>query len=588
MTKIDFLEKLKLSGITTIQNNDIGDNVIECLPSYRKNFGFFHILGKGFEAIILKGVYKDYLRLLKGNPDINQSYWDEIAKTLNDAESVVNYSIFKISLSANEARIFSCEPCDEKPNFQKDMRDYEIPRPLTSTEYEAPSSYMIDDNAILSQKFITYLFPQVLTPLSISIAEKIPNVLNPIFMSCNLKTDTPSIVNIYGRPYTNLTAMEKIFKTIGIGSSFFRHNFAPNLYIKNKSKPQAVNIKYFPVEDDEITEILSELKEDVTKITLESLMEDKYVEFYVNFAVVAEFLFVKIASLTANLMKYYADYSLLLEAIFKSRSNSIFYTDNEIDLPTHFDFVADFVSVKFNLEKNIQPIDNIIKKLPFSKKFMSKGKIKALIKEVHKYLDLRDELYLISVEFLKNSQLVLNNLADFLLKKELIKDKNDIYFFEHSELKKLVDNNFVGNSFDTVNYRKRLFYRQNAAILPTEIYGKDLSESGKIAESMLIKSLSAESFQVLSLFYKDKVSETCYIHDDFTDNSFVVADNISVCHLDKYKNSKGFILELNPLFSFTSEYACLNNIPVFYGVRYAPLLLNNRLIEATENKIKFI
>ncbi len=587
MTAVNLLEKLKLSGITVISEDNPSGIIIECVPSYRENFGFFHITGSNFEAIILKGVYKDFLRILKGNPDISMGYWDSIAKTLNDSESAVGYCKYKIALSAEEARVFYCEKFGSSPKYKRDFRDYKIPRPLTSTEYIAATSSLYDENVILSQKFLNSIFSDTLTPLSVSILEKIQNVLNPIFMSCNLKTDTPSVVNLYARPYTNLTALEKLLKTIGIGSSIFRQSFAPNLYIAKATTPNNIIKKYFPVEDDEITEILEELKNNIENINTEVLVEDKYVEFHVNFAILAEFLFIKFADLTSLLLKYFTDYSSLLKAVYRTRETSIFYTENPLNLPIHFDYNTTFKEVALFCEKSNETIENHIKKLPFSKKFMAKGKIKKLIKEFHKYLNLRDDVYLTATKFLEKSKSALDNISDFAIKKELIQDKDDIYYLEHSELKKLLDNSFFGDINQTITFRKRLYYRYAAQIIPTEIYGSDLMECAKISESMVTKSLSQNEYKVLSLYFKENIEAICKSNnnDNFSNDDFVVSSSISICDIEKYKNIAGFILESNSLFSFLSEYAAIKEIPIFYGVRFAPLVLDNVKVNVSQYEL---
>ncbi len=587
MNNVDLLEKLKLSGITVIDKDNIQGTIIDCLPEYRNNFGFFHIKGDNFEAIILKGIYKDYLRIIKGNPDINSALWDEVVKGLNDAERAVGYASFKIALSGGEARFFGVSKYNKLPNLCGDMRDYQIPRPLSATEYAAAASNLYNEDVILSQKFIGSLFPQTMTPLSVSILEKIPNVLNPIFMSCNLKTDSPSAIPVYARPFTNLNAFEKLLKTISIGNSIFRMSFSPNLYLQKETKPTQINSRYFPIEDLEITEILSELKQNVETINTETFVDDKYIEFHVNFAVIAEFIFVKLCHYTAILSEYFTDISQLLRAVYKTRQNSIFYNNNEVDLPYSLDYNTYFEKIKFSVEKENISIDDFIKKLPFFKKFSSKNKIKKAILETHKYLDLRDELYLLACNFIKKSKEALDKISDFALQKDAITEKNDIYLFEHSEIKSIINNSYIGDTISTINFRKKLYFRYATQIIPTEIYGRDLSDCAKISETMVIKALSVKEYNTLSFFVDKDLEATATNKLDMKDynNNFITLGYLPIIYLEKFKNTKGFILENMPLFSFVAEYAALNNIPVYSGVRFAPIILDNIKLKGTKNKL---
>lgn len=589
MDEKELIEKLRLSGLALADMESVGGRVLECRPSYRGNFGFHFVMGEGLEAILLKGVYKDFVRIVKGGAGISEKDWSEAAKLLNDAESAIGLPLnTSIALNNSEAKIISASISEEKPIRGGDMRDYQIPRPLTPVEYAAPASKLYDESVMLSSGFIGSIFPETLSPFSVSVLEKIPDALNPIFVSCNLKTSSPSAVSVYGRAMTNVNAFEKMLKACGTGSAIFRASYAPSLYLKKQTVPERINKSYFPVETDEITELLEDIKRTIPHISTTTIVEDSYVEYPIKLAICAEYVFIKLADGSARLRRYFPDFSGMLSAVFRTRPDSIFFRGEPLTLPVYLDYASRTVQTAFSCEKPSDTIESAIKKIPFTKRFGASGKIRKIISEMHMTLDLRDEIYLVACSFIEKSNQVLKQLADFGIKKDRLKNPEEIYLFEHSEVRRIAFDSFFGDTAHTINFRRWLWDRYAAQVLPTEIYGRDLEQCPKISEQMITKALNLAEFSPLSLFAPETEIEaeaTAKTGLEDYKGYFIAASRLPLPLLERYKNAEAFILEEAPLFGFTAEYACLKGIPVYTGVRFAPLVLDGVKLKASKNKL---
>ena len=585
----DLLERLRLHGLTIADADNAEGYILECSPSYRGNFGFHFVKGDDFEAILLKGVYKDFLRIINGHAEMNDADRNEAAKLLNDAEVAAESPLnMRIVIRNGNALIISASVSEEKTAKSADMRDYKIPRPLTSAEYALPASKLEDESVMLSAGFMGSIFQETLSPLAVSVLEKIPNVLNPIFTSCNLKTSSPSAVPVYGRAMTNVNALEKMFTACGIGNAVFRASFAANLYLKQQTEPKQVNKSYFPVEQEEITELLEDIKRTIPHITAATLVEDSFMDYPVKLAICAEYVFIKLSDGAAKLCKYFSGFSGMLSAVFRTRENSLFFRKEPLNLPMSLDFSADSVPVTFSCEKPQETIGDFIKKLPFSKRFGASGKIEKIITEMHILLDMRDEIYLAACSFVEKSKQALGQIADFGIKKGRLKNPDEIYLLEHSDVRRVYFDSFFGETARTISFHRWVADRYAAQVVPSEIYGQDLGRCPQIAEQMIDKALNIAEYSPLCLFTKKTDKEAIVTAkkelDDYK-GYMIAASSLPLSFLERYKNAEAFILENAPLFGFTAEYACLKNIPVYSGIRFAPLVLDGKRVKASKNKL---
>ena len=550
---------------------------IKIYPHYNNNFGFFTACIYDIKFIILKGQYSDNIRYISGKPSFNNAEYNILIDALFKAERVAGNPVkMTVFLTDDECFIKEAELVEEYNKY--DMRDYTIPRPLATSEYAESKSRIYDEEVILSSGYFGSFFPQVSSYFTTSIFNDLLDILNPLFVSCNLKTLSPSVVPVDGRIYINMTAFEKMMHTIGLNKSLYRRVFSPNLFLKmGISKLDKLNRSFFPVTYDEIKEVVDSLKVTASRINLQNITEKSFYDYPVQFAIVYEYITIEFMNNLSILLSKFKNISLILNAIYKTRENSIFYREEEMMLPDFLDFSSDYESVKFNVEKKVENIKIHLKSLPF---FSRKSKIKKAVKNMHKLLDLRDELYLAASAFIINSNKALLKTGELGVSKGKLNNKSEIFSLDHDEIRRLTFDTLFGETKELTAFRKWRNKRYAAQLMPPEIYAYDLSDTAHIAEDMILRYKDTEAFAVYGLNRincKGKV-ETDLTLDDYQDK-IIAAYNLPITKLNNYKNAKGLVLEnVSPL-SYACEYAVLNNIPLWTGIRFAPLFLKNIEIE---------
>lgn len=550
---------------------------IKIYPHYNNNFGFFTACIDDIKFIILKGQYSDNIRYISGRPSFNNAEFNILIDALFKAERVAGNPVkMTVFLTDDECFIKEAELVEECNKY--DMRDYTIPRPLASSEYSESKSRIYDEEVILSSGYFGPFFPQVSSYFTASIFNDLLDILNPLFVSCNLKTLSPSVVPVDGRIYINMTAFEKMMHTIGLNKSLYRRVFSPNLFLKmGISKLDKLNRSFFPVTYDEIKDVVDSLKVTASRINLQNITEKSFYDYPVQFAIVYEYITIEFMNNLSILLSKFKNISLILNAIYKTRENSIFYNEEEMILPDFLDFSSDYESVKFNVEKKVENIKIHLKNLPF---FSRKSKIKKAVKNMHKLLDLRDELYLAASAFIINANKSLLKTGELGVSKGKLNHKSEIFFLDHDEIRRLTFDTLFGETKELTAFRKWRNKRYAAQLMPPEIYAYDLSDTAHIAEDMILRYKDTEAFAVYGLNRincKGKV-ETDLTLNDYQDK-IIAAYNLPITKLNNYKNAKGLVLEnVSPL-SYACEYAVLNNIPLWTGIRFAPLFLKNIEIE---------
>ncbi|MCI6475936.1 MAG: hypothetical protein MSA07_09600 [Mucispirillum sp.] len=550
---------------------------IKIYPHYNNNFGFFTACIDDIKFIILKGQYSDNIRYISGKPSFNNAEYNILIDALFKAERVAGNPVkMTVFLTDDECFIKEAELVEEYNKY--DMRDYTIPRPLATSEYAESKSRIYDEEVILSSGYFGSFFPQVSSYFTTSIFNDLLDILNPLFVSCNLKTLSPSVVPVDGRIYINMTAFEKMMHTIGLNKSLYRRVFSPNLFLKmGISKLDKLNRSFFPVTYDEIKEVVDSLKVTASRINLQNITEKSFYDYPVQFAIVYEYITIEFMNNLSILLSKFKNISLILNAIYKTRENSIFYSEEEMMLPDFLDFSSDYESVKFNVEKKVENIKIHLKSLPF---FSRKSKIKKAVKNMHKLLDLRDELYIAASAFIINSNKALLKTGELGVSKGKLNHKSEIFSLDHDEIRRLTFDTLFGETKELTAFRKWRNKRYAVQLMPPEIYAYDLSDTAHIAEDMILRYKDTEAFAVYGLNRincKGKV-ETDLTLDDYQDK-IIAAYNLPITKLNNYKNAKGLVLEnVSPL-SYACEYAVLNNIPLWTGIRFAPLFLKNIEIE---------
>ncbi|MDE7315278.1 MAG: hypothetical protein K2N11_06195 [Mucispirillum sp.] len=550
---------------------------IKIYPHYQNNFGFFTAVIDNIRFIILKGQYSDNIRYITGRPDLNNAEINTLLDTIFKAERVAKCPL-EMDIFLTNGECFIKNAVISIETFKDDMRDYTIPRPLAASEYSESKSRIYDEEIILSSGYFSSFFPQICSHFTTSLFNDLLDILNPLFVSCNLKTSSPSVVPVNGRIYINMTAFEKMMHTIGLNKSLYRRVFSPNLFLKmGISKLDKLNRSFFPVTFDEIDEVLKELKNSVSKVNINNIAEKGFYDLPVQFTIIYEYITIEFINNLSVLLKKFPNISIVLNAVYKTRENSIFYNDDEIIMPDYLDFSSNIASVAFDMEKSTDKIKAYMKKLPF---FAGKSNLKKAVKNIHKLLDMRDELYLTASSFIVNAQKALLKTGELGVAKGKIDKREDIFLLDHDEIRRLYYDTLFGEIKEIVYFRKWRNKRYAAELMPPEIYAYDLSDTAHIAEDMIIRYKDTKNFAVYGLNRincEGKV-ETDLSLDDYTDK-IIAAYNLPFTKLKNYKNAKGIILENVTPLSYACEFAVLNNIPLWTGVRFAPLFLKNIAVE---------
>lgn len=554
---------------------------IKIYPHYHNNFGFFHAVIDNIQFIILKGQYSDNIRNIYGRHDLNNAEINTLLDTIFKAERVAK-SPLEMDIFLTDDDCFIKNAVKVRETFKDDMRDYTIPRPLSASEYSESKSRIYDEEIILSSGYFASFFPQVCSHFTASLFNDMLDILNPLFVSCNLKTSSPSVVVVDGRIYINMTAFEKMMHTIGLNKSLYRRVFSPNLFLKmGISKLEKLNRSFFPVTFDEIDEILKELKNSVSKISINNIAEKSFYDLPVQFAIIYEYITIEFINNLSVMLKKFPNISLVLNVVYKTRENSIFYKNDKMIMPDYLDFSSNISSVSFNMEKNTDKLKTYLKNLPF---FTRKSKLKKAVNNMHKLLDMRDELYLTASSFIINTQKALLKAGELGVTKGKLDNKEDIFLLDHDEIRRLYHDTLFGETKEIVYFRKWRNKRYAAQLMPPEIYAYDLSDTAHIAEDMIIRYKDTEAFKVYGLNRINCAGkvETDLSLDDYSDK-IISAYNLPFTKLKNYKNAKGMILENVTPLSYACEFAVLNNIPLWTGVRFAPLFLKN--IEVEKNTL---
>ncbi len=584
----DILSLLQNSG----QDIDSGDSTngitITALPQYLDNYGFFHVTWDNNEIVVLKNTYSDFKRVLKGNGELSEIQL--LIRTLNDCEAVAKSHLkIILRLDGNSAYIKSAE-VDNNAIMKQDMRNYMLPRPLTSAEYQMPASHLYDESVILSSGYFGEFMPQVMSYVTKSIFEKLVNLLNPIFDSCNIKTSTPSIVNVHNRVFINMTAFDKMLTTIGLGNSVFRAAHAPHLYIKAKQKFGEINKRYFPVEIAEIDELLDAISKSAHTIDIEKLFKEQYYDYTVQLMILFEYLTISLSNEFGSLITTFGDVNSALSAVYKTRSNSIFLSDEAYNMPEFFDVGCSTFDVKYEKTDFVaDTIQSHIAKLPFGKKFGKSSKIEKSIKAVHTLLDIRDSVIKATWKYIVKSKTALELVGNTCVKREKFQSIEDIYCFDLDEVKRLYHDTYYSDTVSTVSARKSRIARASAQIIVPEIFGYDFENLPQISETMIIKAMDSTEHKSLVLNKAENGKHYQVTNDLTLDNytdKFIAAEKLSLAHLDKYKSAKGFILENVSLFSPVAEYAISNGIALYTGVRFAAIILDKKVIEFKDDLIQ--
>lgn len=596
MKNEDILEKLRLSGISLyddISSADLFSSIDITIGSdYKSNFGFFHLHFNNVEAIMLKGVYKDFHRILSGEDDLHESDWGTIARTANDCEVAMQQPLnLNAILFGGVLYIKSASLNERKASTLFDRRDIRTPRPLTYAEYLInDSNEYLSDDTIISSGFINSYFPFVLSNLTLDIFKRASGILNPIFTSLNIKTVTPSVVDCNGSPYINLTGIERSLNFAKLDKTLFRLHFATPLYLKEDSRSRNVVSKLqLPYMNEEVNELVEELKRVSVGINISTLIEEQFFSYSAWIAIVYEYVAFMLIDKFSRLNTYAESFDSCLKLIYKSRKENFFTKAEGKKFVETFDISSDIVEYEFNNSFELKEFDEVVDEVGFKFGLFGKKKVVKLVDEIHELLNLKDEIFFITAKFVETCGIAVKKFAKNLKERGEINDINDIFFFDIGELKRLYNGTYFGSIRESLHFRRSAKERFNVSVTPSEIYIKDIEDRLEITEKIYSSNIEKRSIDLLSLFVEER--ESMVVTDDRLEryNGKVFAfSRVMPYMFARLKKADGFISESLPLFSLAVEFATLYDIPVYSGLRLAPLICKDRRVKLLKDRIEFI
>ncbi len=599
MSNKELLEKASDAGVEIFESKkeseSSDDNIsfeFEGVSRYKSNNAFYYLKFSSFEAVLLKGIYKNFYRVISGFDNLlDSSDWSRICKVINTLEDInlVDISVSFI-ISQNKVFIKSISKIEHINSLDYNLKDKSIERPFTDAECEISDRFYLDGETILSNSFIDDYFPDTVSPLTASILEQNPDILYPLFISAGLKTVSPSTVNVFNTPYITLQNYEKSLNYIGINSYQFRLNYQTPLYLKSKSKTSKLKRSLYPDLIEEIVEILDELKHKSQSTNIASIKGDFLFNVYIKIFIVHTFFVIELISAFNDLFELTADRNKLLKLIYKTRKENIFNKAKDIDVFTFFDFLSKKIKSNSSID-NHEPsnYDILIKELNIKHSLFASKKIKSIVERIHRLLDMRDDFLLTLSNLMGYMTTALDKYFKNHLKEDFIDSTDGFYYLDYDDVYKLFNGNFYGDLFNAISFKRNKFYRFSTLFKPKEVYVKDIltiNETNKYISTAILKN---KVIDVLSLNDKDSSGViTTDLNLDSYKGMIIHFSKVSVFDLNKYKDAEGFIFDSIPLYSPIVEFAILNDMPIYSGVRYASGILDCKETVIVSNKLKIL
>ncbi len=567
---IDILHELGIE----INGNEKSNNICKLISHYRGNEGYFHILAENTEVILLKGVYKDFIRTIKGSNNIPERSLSKMSDTAALIERNVNCN-FEIKFDMeNEPLIIDINPVSEKK--EQILNPFEIDNPLSKVEYKLSKSDFASGNTLYTRGICSFFFPNVLNPLTASILKSVLDILNPFFIHSNFKTYSPSIKLIFDKLFVNYKNIEVIFQTLKIDASFFHLNYAPHLYLKHKaSKFKVPDFKYLEITNNEIEEFLNEIDIITNNLNSENVLLDKFAEYLSLIVMAGEMIYLLLIKSFIEIYNFCGDWTLTLNLIYKTRQNNIFSCDKEF--LECFNLNAETLNFKNVLLPEPVDKEEVIKLFPFTARTIKKKQIFNTLQSVHNYLNFRDKLFIQVNDFLKKTTEIFKKIGMDLQEDRKIKNPEDIFMLEINEVKNILDDKFFGNIAFTKSFKHWQAQRYELQAVPYEIYEKDIEDTDRIVKNIFNKIKEDKKIDCFSLFHKN-----------LENGNYLISEYGTLKDILKIKDISGIISSVNSFFSYVTEYACINDISLYTGIRYANYRLNDKKIKANKEFIEVI
>lgn len=568
---IEIIEELNINIVRGYDE----DQVVDCQNFYFDNFGYHYVKYKENSILLLKGVYKDFIRIIKGEKFLTESEFTKLSEFLSDIEKKIGKT-FSAKVVKGERELIELKLVDSFEKLSIRDRLY-VNNPLTKVEYSISKDGNADYNNLYFSSIFKDIFPNTVTTLTASFLNSIPEVLSVIFSHANFRVYSPSLKLLSGKVYGSFSTYNMAFESLNSTDSLLKLNYSQFRYLKDKKRRlKTPKISILEISEDEVREFIREAEEKVAGIDENYIFEPDFLEYISILFLASQMVFLNFIE---QFMKIYDEVENLdnaLRLIYKTREESLFFSKGEIAVPESFDLQSDILKMSIFCGEKPLSINEEVKK--YSKLNIFKRKrLEGIVTEIHKTLRLRDELSLASVKVFSKVKNVINNLSNKLLNESKIKHNDTIYYLEYNDLKNILNDNYYGNIQFTYFFKKWQTERYKMQILPYEIFEKDIPDVENIVKGIINKLLNQKEFDILSFFHKD---DLC---GDLT--NFQIYENLTFL---KYNSKKPIITDNISLLSYAMEYAAINDIPVYSGIRYPELILNGRKFKINKSKLSII
>ncbi|MDR0454473.1 MAG: hypothetical protein LBH05_06655 [Deferribacteraceae bacterium] len=561
------------------------------VPYYRGNRGFFHIKEGDGECILLKSCYDDFIRIVKKGITLSNESLNGISRTLSQIEGLLE-GLFEVVFFNSDGQTFIFEVNKAEPQYQDGLfRDPLIPRPLTATEYCDSMSDLIPDKSLFSRSMLQIIFPEQVSFFMVSLFKKYSEILNPFFLFFDAKVDSPSVKCIDFRPYVNITALLRGFSEIKSDRKLFCSFYMPWQKIFSGDKPKKAELfisKRISVCD--IESFMDEVEKEYLKKDSYNLYEADYFDPVIKMSMMAMIL----NFIFQEQFAYFADYVKAaredaLRWIYKTRGNSFFIKGEKLTLPVYFDLATAPEEVQFFPYAAASDKDVIFPHLSAFSRWRRKKKAFKLLDSLHKILDLRDRLLKNAADYHSKTRKYILDSANYMVNRGKFQNDRQVFLFDVADLRRITNDTFYTSLAPMLEYKESLLRRSAAQIMPYEIYEVDIPYAGMIAEDQYFKSGAEKSYKCESYNTADITGEAfafdAYVTDGAVSGEKIYCSRaIPLASVAKLNKPQAVITDIAPAFSYITEYCLINDIPLYFGIRYCDLLLAGKKVKLGKNK----
>lgn len=594
----NFLEEVEKTGIEIITPSENGifvyqgvnydlpetTDVVKLSTVYKNNTGLIRLSNEHFEAILLKGVYSDFVKVISGEPNISPYRMVKLAEAVLKIEKSFNVplEIGVFIVSDTRRYVFEIKKINNVEKGIYDRLCYDVSETLSEVEFSLSRSEQANDKLLYGRGMLASCFPNTLSPLCLSIAKSVPELFSPLSMSLNIKSEPPSFPIICGKPYVNVTNIAHICNTVSSSTDYYMLNYAPWIYLKNtKNTLKKPNLKIFNISNKEIIDGLDEL--DSFTVDKEMLLESGFNETLALSAMTMQLILLKTWAGFSEIYQQLKNIETVLKFVFLTKDKSLL--NEKLSMQPYLDPAYDVITSEIKKSFINEDFDTLFSSLPRSKRlFLSKDKLQKSIKELHYCLDLRDKAFKVIFNMSEKFRNAFLLIGQELVDGEVIKDKEDVFSFELTDLKCFYDDAYFDNIPITLWLKKWQNERFAAQVTPYDIYEKDITEISNIMSNYLLKE--QKSISCISFGHKDYSGvgqAPLKIGDKLNDIALI--NNMSPVLLSSLDNAKAVVTDTAPLFSYLTEYCIRTGTPLYSGVRFSGFMCNKKQLRLSKDQI---